>query len=78
MTDWDCAICGSDTQLEYYMVHDEIWKQFGVDPLLCLGCLESRMGRELDSSDFTDCLLNEVDMGWDKSPRLVDRLERIG
>lgn len=59
------------------MVHDEIWERFGVDPLLCIGCLENKMGRQLDRSDFTDCPLNEVDMGWDKSARLVDRLERI-
>lgn len=59
------------------MVADEIWNEFGCDPLLCIGCLESRMGRELDRSDFTDCMLNEVDMGWEKSARLVDRLERI-
>lgn len=59
------------------MVRDDIWETFGADPFLCIGCLENRMGRELDGGDFSDCLLNEVDMGWVKSARLVDRLERI-
>lgn len=74
LSDWVCSDCGDNTDLEYYMVHDYIWDEFGEDPFLCIGCLEQRMGRELTSGDFTDCPLNQVDMGWNKSERLRDRL----
>ena len=47
---------------EYYMVKDEIWmscvvgdEEFG---LLCIGCLEDRLGRELRPSDFTPFPVN--------------------
>lgn len=77
MSSWDCEICHADTREEYYMVHDDIWERYGMDPFLCIGCLEERMGRKLTFYDFTHCLLNELDMGWRKSARLLDRLDRI-
>ena len=74
MEDWDCAKCGTDTSKEYYMVHDVLWEEYGVDPLLCVGCLEEKMGRQLWSGDFTHCALNVLNMGWEKSDRLLNRL----
>jgi hypothetical protein len=47
---------------EYYMVHAEIWysvviglEEYG---LLCIGCLEDRLGRELTPKDFTSFSVN--------------------
>lgn len=82
MIDWSCLDCQSDTQdiLEYYMVHDDLWESTGLglgDGLLCIGCLECRLGRELQSADFTDAPLNDSDFPWPKSDRLRDRLNRV-
>jgi hypothetical protein len=75
MSDWNCAGCGENTELEYYMVHDQMWVSYGVgQAMLCIGCLEARLERQLNADDFTDCILNTVDMGWEKSERLKDRL----
>ena len=53
-----CIDCGKDTNLygEYYMVADELWSAAGMVPfggMLCLACLEKRIGRELTPADFT-------------------------
>lgn len=75
MEDWSCARCSEDTQKEYYMIHDHLWDQYGAESgLLCVGCLEDKMGRELWSGDFTHCALNVLNMGWEKSDRLLNRL----
>jgi hypothetical protein len=43
-----CSDCGSNTRDEYYVVHDAIWFGAGnVDGMLCIGCLEQRLGRQL-------------------------------
>lgn len=72
-----CLDCEVDTNKinEYYMVHREIWLQANpvFDGMLCVGCLETRLGRQLSSSDFTDFPVNKP---WfdSKSERLLDRL----
>jgi hypothetical protein len=75
MSDWGCADCGDDTRKEYYMVHEYLWAQHGAEPVLCIGCLEVRMGRELWSGDFTHWPINNINM-FEKSDRLIERLER--
>lgn len=61
---WYCLDCSVNCNYndEYYMVHDSVWLQAnpGIDGMLCIACLEARLERELDSSDFTDCPLNEM------------------
>jgi hypothetical protein len=39
---------------EYYMVHDRVWEHAtnGLDGHLCIGCLERRLGRTRQASDF--------------------------
>ena len=70
-----CKKCNIDTLeiKEYYMVKNEIWKK--VNPeltgMLCITCLERKLGRQLKSEDFTDCLLNKRK---DKSSLLLSRL----
>jgi hypothetical protein len=63
-----CVDCGHDTlDNEVYMVHDRIWEKGGVgDGLLCIGCLEARLGRPLSRADFTDAPINGPDFS-DKS-----------
>lgn len=57
-----CLDCEIDTKSEYYMVHDSIWKEATQEnerkSVLCIGCLENRIGRSLNSEDFPDVPLN--------------------
>lgn len=74
---FQCDDCGVDThQLgEYYMVHSWIWEVYGSgEGLLCVGCLEARLKRELAGSDFTDCELNTNHVIYEKSERLLERI----
>lgn len=76
----DCIDCGCDTAKpwERYMVHDDVWALSGLDPddgMLCIGCLETRLHRELVGADFKDVLLNTMD-NYDRSKRLSERLTR--
>lgn len=70
--------CGFDTyHTEYYMVHDALWNKaifwsFG-ELMLCIGCIEDRLGRKLTIRDFTDAPVNRLNFGT-KSARLIDRL----
>jgi len=75
----NCADCGLDTVVagEWYDVHDEIWLQANVAnvssrQILCIGCLEKRIGRRLTPRDFTDVPVNDPHRG--KSDRMLDRL----
>jgi len=56
-----CNGCGKefDTRNDYYMVRDDIWQSVRGDArFLCLGCVEKRLGRKLESDDFTDVIAN--------------------
>lgn len=58
-----CVDCGQDTSLidEYYHVHDHVWADAGTDEtqsMLCIGCLEVRIGRTLEPADFSDAPIN--------------------
>jgi len=51
----DCGKCTSSSG-EYYMVYDDVWAASGLggnDGMLCLHCLEQRIGRDLSFDDFT-------------------------
>ena len=69
-----CTLCLS----EYYMVTDQVWLASGLgldDGMLCIGCLEQRLGRMLHARDFTDVPINQVaDMTDDASARFLNRL----
>lgn len=71
-----CEGCGVDTLEidEYYMVQFDIWKtvvpkEYQYD-LLCIGCLEGYLGRELVSEDFIEAPVNYC---RSKSERLMNR-----
>ena len=81
MVDFACVDCGFDTNAgdEYYMVSTPVWLAAGMrhdhrsgDGMLCIGCLEGRLGRRLQPNDFPDYPINR---GWFRySARLADRL----
>lgn len=72
--DWQCNDCTYDCMDEYYTVNDFIWEKAGVEGgMLCVGCLEVRMGRRLMPGDFPHWLINVWNYGV-KSDRLIDRL----
>lgn len=71
----DCAV-DTDEIGEYYMVNDYVWKQTGIAPdggKLCIGCLETRIGRRLMSSDFPHYPINYAGI-FRQSDRLRNRM----
>jgi hypothetical protein len=81
-----CADCGVGTITlgEFYMVKDEVWEQawcgrrkswHGMpgQEILCIGCLEHRIGHTLMASDFTDAPVNNPDQS-NMSARLRNRI----
>lgn len=71
----DCRESTSDL-CEYYMVRDNLWDAYGCGSgYLCIGCLEDRVGRKLESRDFTGCNLNIA--CENDSDRLRDRKGKI-
>jgi hypothetical protein len=70
---YNCRDCGVNTSAvgEWYMVKPEVWAVGGLGPkafdgLLCIGCLETRLKRRLDPSDFAAVSVN---VGVAASPR---------
>lgn len=73
-----CRDCGVDTGGagigERYMVHFHLWDDVGAGAgFLCIGCLEARLGRQLNGWDFLPCPLNSLP-DYFRSPRLQSRL----
>lgn len=76
---WLCLDCGENTSQmkEHYFVRSDVW--FSVMDsevgMICIGCLETRLGRQLVGADFTDAWINDPRRN-SMSARLVDRLSR--
>lgn len=69
----DCSVCTHEID-EYYMVHDHLWEKAGMTfGMLCIGCLETRLGRRLNSRDFPRYPVNHGSM-FQRSERLKSRL----
>lgn len=81
MDEFHCYDCDIDTLEigEYYMVDDHVWVTLASmdenDGMLCIGCLEARIGRTLNNDDFTDAPVNHPTFLPNQSSRLTDRLE---
>lgn len=73
-----CDGCGYETlkiPFEWYTVHDAVWAAAGLrthDAVLCVGCLEERLGRRLTPDDFRAVPINRLDQHM--SDRLLDRM----
>ena len=70
-----CDGCDVDTFdiAEYFMVRNELWEQAGNADMLCVGCTEDRLGRQLTRADFIDAPVN-WSADWERSERLESRL----
>jgi hypothetical protein len=76
-----CMDCAVDTQdiHEYYTLHNHVWYDITSHTcgrgMLCLGCVEHRLGRTLVPEDFQAGVpINEG--YWPRSERFVDRIGR--
>ena len=68
-----CTDCSFDTlrKGEYYMLNDPLWESYGCgDGMLCIGCMEKRMGRRLNREDFAPVPINA------NTPRQSKRLQK--
>lgn len=56
----DCSIQISMANQNYYMVTDKVWLEVNdtKEGMLCIECLEKRLGRKLKTGEVTDCLIN--------------------
>jgi len=83
-----CVDCQVDTQDigEYYVVGADVWASVDMKKhggMLCISCLELRLGRELASSDFSDAPVNHEEWAWTRfydkqSEQLASRLSAEG
>jgi len=78
-----CQDCGHDTYMmgELYMLQFYLWddmlERTGWAHMLCIGCVEERLGRRLERSDFINCPLNfELRYTKRQSLRLRSRLRK--
>jgi len=58
------------------MVHDHVWIQTGLAPsggMLCVSCLEKRIGRTLVPSDFSNYPINNL-LEFPKSDNILSRM----
>lgn len=73
-----CKDCGVDTARigEHYMLKDSVWYSAYAHErgMLCIGCLEKRLGRQLTKADFNDSHVNRPAPGKVFSMRLMSRL----
>lgn len=75
-----CVDCKVNTEHigEYYTLRDWVWRATGMrldGGMLCIGCVETRLGRTLHADDFTDAPVNDGTF-WPHSERLRNRIGR--
>jgi hypothetical protein len=73
---FDCIDCNLNTLLigEYYMVQKYIWESSKADKaMLCITCLENRIGRILTPEDFPDLPVNTTTF-YPKSTLALSRI----
>jgi hypothetical protein len=72
-----CHDCGVPTAEigEYFMVTSDIWQSYCSDArYLCIGCVETRLGRTLNRWDFIIAPINDYESRVGMSSRMRDRL----
>ena len=74
-----CLDCDEDVieMGEMFMVRDDVWLEANPDSngMLCVGCIEKRLGRRLETGDFTDVEINRT---GHRSHRLRTRMSAEG
>ena len=74
---WICEDCLDDTSKlkEHYYINDDIW--YKIHPtesgMLCIGCVEVRLGRKLGPKDFPKVHINNFKL-YPMSQRLLSRI----
>jgi hypothetical protein len=73
-----CVDCKVDTLIigEYYMLHHSVWEDTGLgiyDGMLCILCVEKRIGRQLNSEDFSNLPINTQPILF-RSQLLLERM----
>lgn len=75
-----CIDCGANTDDigEQYMIHDDLWRAANPTErgMLCVGCCEKRLGRQLRREDFPPYMLSNVEDGMAISDRLRERVRK--
>jgi hypothetical protein len=67
----DCKKDLTKNPRDYFSVTDAIWAKYGVGRnMLCMTCLEERMGRRLERADIHDCPISSE---WNPYTRNVLR-----
>lgn len=65
--------CGIDTgkAKEFYFIETDVWLIAAKtkEGMLCIGCIEQRLGRKLEPSDFPDVTIN--------SPKYMEQSQRL-
>lgn len=73
-----CLDCSVDTGKihEHYFIHTDLWLSLVGSKIgmLCVGCLEGRLGRLLNRHDFPDVTINNPKFEA-KSMRLLERMK---
>lgn len=74
-----CLDCNVDTGKahEHYMLKDEVWLSVvdSIVGMLCIDCIEKRLGRKLNKTDFNDSHVNNPKL-YPMSDKLRSRLKR--
>lgn len=77
---WLCLDCGIDTghAKEHYFIDLTLWLSAvgSKQGMLCIGCLETRIGRELKAGDFTNAYINDPKRN-SMSTRLLERITNV-
>jgi hypothetical protein len=59
---FSCLDCGVDTLAigECYALHRAVWLEANPidEGMLCIGCVEGRLGRQLTAADFMEAIIN--------------------
>lgn len=66
MGDFRCDKCGLPISSCTFMVHDNLWKESGLNGWVCIPCFESAIGRRIQLTDLKEeVLCNHIlPTGW--------------
>ena len=68
---WTCCDCGKDCFIDdrdYYMIQHDLWEKHGVgEGMLCMDCIEGRLGHKLTKEEILPCFVTEIHNPYTKS-----------